>query len=122
MLPSSILSQLRRTANQWLKESCTIERQTEDRGAFGEQIHDFETVATDVPCRVINGGQSNTADSQMFGNQEVMLDQYRIVMPAGTVVDVDYRVTVGGRVYNVTAVTDDRTDATDTQVLAMLER
>jgi head-tail adaptor len=117
MLPSTILNQLRTTVNRWLTETATIERQTESRGVYGEQVHDWETVASGVACRVINAGNSNAGNNQQFGNQELMMDRYKIVMPTGTVVDVDYRITVAGRVYDVVAIVDDRTDSTDVQAI-----
>ena len=117
MLPSTILNQLRTTVNRWLTETAIIERQTESRGVYGEQVHDWETVASGVACRVINAGNSNAGNNQQFGNQELMMDRYKIVMPTGTVVDVDYRITVAGRVYDVVAIVDDRTDSTDVQAI-----
>jgi head-tail adaptor len=122
MLPSNILKQLRKTTNRWLTQTATIERQTEDRGPFGEQIHDFETVASGVACRVITAGSSFRGDMESSGNQELMLDRYRIIFPAGTAVDVDYRVTIGSRVYNVVGLTDARQDETDVHVIATRER
>lgn len=117
MLPANLTRQLRRVVNQWLDETATIERQTESRGEYGEQVHDWETVATGVQCRVINAGTSNAGNNVQIANQEMLLDNYRVILPFSTVVDVDYRITVGARVYDVLSITDDRTDATDVQAI-----
>ena len=122
MLSSKVLNQLRRTTDRWLTETATIQRQTEDRGEFGEQLHDWQTVASGIACRVITAGTSNRGDNQASGNQELMMDNYRIIFPSGTAVNVDYRVMTGGRTYNVIAISDDRTDETDVSVIATRER
>jgi len=122
MLSSRVLNQLRRTTNRWLTETATIQRQTEDRGELGEQLHDWSTIASGIACRVITAGSSNTGDNQATGNQELMIDSYRIIFPSGTSVNVDYRVITGGRTYNVISISDDRTDETDVSVIATRER
>ncbi len=119
MRTTSVIKQIRSVLNRWLNETATIERETETRGVYGEQVHDWETVATDVPCRVIG---RNTQRNQAMSNQEMMVDEYRVIFETGTVLDVDYRVTVGGNVYRVIAIVDDRTDGVDVQAIVAGER
>lgn len=119
MRSTRMIQQIRSVLNRWLNETATIERETETRGAYGEQLHDWETVASDVPCRVIG---RNTQSNRSIGNQEMMVDEYRVIFETGTVLDVDYRVTVGGNVYRVIAIVDDRTDGVDVQAIVAGER
>ena len=121
MLPNSIRAQLQKQTNRWLTETAFIERESDTRGIYGEQVHDWETVALNVKCRVITSGGGRNMN-EMMGNQELMIDQYKIVLVAGTDVSVDYRITVGGHVYRVTKVMDDRTDELDVHVLVERER
>ena len=122
MIPQSMIKQLRKTTNRWLTETAVIERESNTRGSYGQQIHDWETVASDVACRVITAGTSSSASNQTLSNQEIMIDKYKIVLQAETEVNVDYRITVGGHQYRVIAVMDDRTDELDVHVLAYKER
>jgi head-tail adaptor len=119
MRSTSVIAQIRSVLNRWLNETATIQRETETRGAYGEQLHDWTTTATDVPCRVIG---RNTQRNQAMSNQEMMVDEYRVIFETGTVLDVDYRVTVGGNVYRVIAIVDDRTDGVDVQAIVAGER
>ena len=119
MLPNSIRAQLQKQTNRWLTETAFIQRETETRGTYGEQLHEWETVASDVPCRVIG---RNTQSNRSIGNQEMMVDEYRVIFEAGTVLDVDYRVLVGGKTYRVIQIVDDRTDGTDVQAMVAGER
>lgn len=119
MRTTSVIKQIRSVLNRWLNETATIERETETRGTYGEKLHDWETVASDVPCRVIG---RNTQSNRSIGNQEMMVDEYRVIFEAGTVLNVDYRVLVGGKTYRVIEIVDDRTDGTDVQAMVAGER
>ena len=121
MIPNFLRLQLQTTTNKWLTERATIQRQLQTRGSFGEQIHDWTVVGSNIDCRVITiGNNSNASDT--VGNQEVMLDTYKIVLRAGTDIGVDDLISVGGRVYRVTRINDDRTDELDINVLVERER
>lgn len=119
MIPRGLIAQLRKTTRQYLTETATVERESELRGEYGERVHEWVQVASGVQCRVIT---TSRGDLQTLANQEVMIDQYKIILASGTEVGVDYRIIVGGHAYRVTSVMDDRTDELDINVIAYRER
>ena len=122
MLPISTKTRLQAVLNAALDKTCTIERQNADRGEFGELLHNWQAVATDVSCRLIDAQVTNNSELQTTGNQEIMLQTARLILPAGTAIDVNYRVIIAGVIYNVIAIVDSRSEAIDTQAVIMRER
>lgn len=115
MLNSRMLGILRTVTAKYLKETCTIERETLAEDNFGGRKHAWETVASDVPCRVITVGNRQESRGQDVGSQETLVDTYRLIVPYGTSLETNMRVTVGGLVYQVVSILSDRTDETDVQ-------
>lgn len=122
MFNSIIVTQIRSQINRWLTETATVQKLDSVRGEYGELIQDYVTVQTSVPCRIITAGSNNTDTMEVNGNQEMMLDQYKIILPYDAELDVDYRVTVGADIYRVVSILDDRTDGVDVQALIVGER
>jgi len=112
-----------RALNKFLTETCQIEGETLARGQFGERTHGFDVVGADVPCRVIRAGASpSQTTSGEIGSQETIVERYRLIVPAGTVLNVDQRVTVGGAVYQIVDVVTAWADAVDAQAVMVRAR
>lgn len=98
----------------FLTESADIDERVPGTDAAGVPgADDWQRVASDVACRVIDPRNRMSTAWQEIGQTDAMVDMVRIVFPAGTSISQDHRVIVGGRVYHVVDVTDDRTDAVD---------
>jgi hypothetical protein len=104
---------VRRNVNEMLTDTCRIERQTGITGTMGEPLNSWETVATEVPCRVIRSSLRLGASAmQVVGSQESMVELYRLICPVGTGFTVDDRVTLSDdSVYQVVNVEDKLTDS-----------
>lgn len=117
VLNNQMLARLRQMTAQYLKDTCTIERQTVAYGQYNEIIADqWETVATDVACRVITEAIRRTS-GELVGEQETLVETYRVVVPTGTGLAPNQRITVGGLVYEVVRLVTNRTDETDEQAV-----
>lgn len=103
---------VRQRVNGMLTETCSIERETGATGLMGEPLHGWETVAEDVPCRVIRVGQSSTqSEYEAVGATEALVERWRLICPAGTSFAVDNRVRLAdGRVFQIVDVDDRLTD------------
>lgn len=101
MLSSAALAALRAAGAQFLVERCTLERETKTVDQYGGITSQWESVAVDVPCRLIKGGMPIT---QMAGGQETIPEVYKIALAAGQTVGVDYRLSIGANVFNVISV------------------
>lgn len=109
-------------ARRWMTSTCTIEREAESFGAFGEPIHTWEILSSGTACRLITSKGANSPQLAVVADRETMEDTYRISLPVGTTLATDYRITTGGNVYNVVAVLDGRTDSADVQALLVRMR
>lgn len=108
---SRTIAMVKRNVDGMLTETCTIQRESAGRGTMGETVHVWDTVAVDVACRLIRAGQgASKAIAEAVGTQEILVDEYRLITPAGTPLNTDYRVVVGGKTYQVMKVDDDLTD------------
>lgn len=108
MVSNRTLAIIKRRVNTYLTERCRIEREAGTRGQMGEPLHDSETVAADVPCRVIRLGQNSTqSEAEAVGSTEALIERWRLICPAGTTFAVDNRVWLAdGRVYQIVDVDD----------------
>ncbi len=114
-------AQIRAISSRWLTDRALIERETVTIGALGDAIREWETVASDVPCRVIIARRSDLSASGIAADREMLTHSCRIVFPAGTSVGVDMRVTVDGEAYHIVRVEDALTDDIFTQVIGVRE-
>lgn len=103
---------VRQRVNEMLTETCSIERESGATGLMGQPLHGWETVADDVPCRVITIGQSSTrSEYESVGATEALVERWRLIVPAGTSFAVDNRVRLSdGRTYQIVDVDDRLTD------------
>ncbi len=125
MLDAVQLAQLRATTESFLTDTCMIEEGTGPLDDYGGNVPNWQLVAAAVACRVIRiGGRQNPSNVQEYGAQEAMIDQYRLIVPHGTLVSVDQRVTVTstGLTYFITGVMDKWTDKADAQAMMIRER
>lgn len=122
MLPSKIVNRLKVNLNKWLQETATIQKPTEVRGVFGERIEGYQTVATNVPCRIIDTTSMGSNSKELVSNQEILIDRYTVVLPSETLIDVDYLVIVGDKTYRIININDNRTNKLDVQATAERER
>jgi len=78
-----------------------------------------------VPCRVIMSRQGTRPSADLIAGQEQLVDEYRLIVPYGTALAVNQRVTVDGddgATYQVVGLIDRRTDATDSQAVLIRAR
>lgn len=122
MWSDKTIKRIQARVESMLNETCTIEREVLSTDEYGARVHTWASVASGVACRVIRAGTSNQGAGQVIAEQETMIDRYRLIVPAGTVLDVDYRVTVGARVYGVVNIADDLSDETHVSAIVTLLR
>lgn len=119
---SDWVAHIRQIAGRWLTERALIQRETISVGAMGDSIRAWGTVASDVPCRVIVARRSDLSGQAVTADQETLDDVVRLAFPAGTAVDVDTRVIVGGNTYAVVRVETALTDDVFAQAVAVRKR
>lgn len=101
-----------------LTETCTLTKQADAEGVYGEPILDWIEVGSGIKCRVIRAGSSMAGSNVIAGGRESLLDKHRLILPVGTVVGANYRAEMAdGRVYEVVDVVDDLTDLPYVQVV-----
>jgi hypothetical protein len=114
---------LRAQTAQFLTDTCRIEVEAKSRGKAGESTHARQTVATNVPCRVIDSPTRQAIGAQLVGGREAIVDTLRVVVPHGTGLAVDQIIiTSGGQEYHVVGLVTDRTDKTDEQAIVRRAR
>lgn len=118
MVSQRVINILKVATARFLTETCDIEKLANARDKYGNKVpNQWETVSSDVACRIITAGTRNQSSSMDVGSQEALVETYRLIVPAGTALDVDYRVTCNGIVYQVVNVLTSRTDETDRQAI-----
>jgi head-tail adaptor len=122
MLDDNFLQHLRNAALYWLKETCNIEKQSDTLDETGSPIQTWDTVASNVPCRVITAGQSSSSAAAIVGSAESMTDLYKIVLPANTSIDINCRITVNGETFNIVRLETALTDEVYTQAIITRQR
>lgn len=117
MISKQVLAIIRARTAQFLTETCLIESEELNTGAFGESLHTRIVVDAEVPCRVIMQSRTSGGTAAQVGNQETVVDTYRLIVPWGTALAVDQVVTVDGVEYQVVALVTERTNETDAQAV-----
>lgn len=124
-LSSQLLAKLRREAENLMKDTCKIEAESISVGSFGQPKPVWLLVANDLKCRVIMSRQGTRPTADQVGSQEQLVDEYRLIVPYGTALGVNQRVTVNGddgALYQIVGLIDRRTDATDSQAVIIRAR
>lgn len=117
MVSTQILAQIKARVALFLGDTCTIEAEVDAVGEMGEPTHGWAVVEADVACRVIDARKSGVSATMEVGAQEAMVDTYRLIVPVGTALAVDQRVTVNSDVYQIVAAGDGRSDAVEAQAV-----
>lgn len=118
MIGNALKAQMQRAAGMLLTDSCTIMAEQLGADELGAPTGSWSVVASGVACRVITLNRlRDTAGEQ--GGRESIADAYRLIVPAGTALDVGQRVTVAsdGAVYEVVDLVTARTDGPDAQAV-----
>ncbi len=109
MLPGWIGAQLAAAAAAFFTETCMLEQEQTARGSLGNASVTWSVVAADVPCRLTMPSARREA-SVIASDQEQLVQEYLLSVPAATALDVNQRVTISGVVYSIiridTALTD----------------
>lgn len=121
-LDEQLLAMVRGSVQPWLKDRCTIERQSETLDELGSPVHSWEIAAENVPCRVITSGRKSDSAADIIGSAESMTDIYRISLPTTVELDIDYRITVGGQTYIVVRLETALSDEVFTQAIITRHR
>jgi hypothetical protein len=109
VLNTMVRARIRAIAAKWLKDRCNITVQTTATGPLGEQLDQYVSVQSNVPCRVIKVSMSPSA--MIVGGQESMQDMYRVSVPVGTALAVDQRIELSnGLEYDVVDLETELTD------------
>ena len=117
MIDARVLQMIRADVARTLDRRCTIYREAAGVDGFGYPAHDLVEVAVDVPCRLIRAGVLQREAGDVVGDQEVMVERYRLICPHDTSLGVDMVVDIDGTRFDVTAIWTRQTDATDAQAI-----
>ena len=104
MLNERLRARIEAVALRTMKDRALIERAVQASDVYGDPTgSDWETVAADVPCRVIRANRSTGSAIQETGGQETLEQEHQIVVPRWAAVDIDQRVTVTSAIDGTTA-------------------
>jgi hypothetical protein len=101
IISAQVLAMIKNAAVTTMTDSCTIERAITTLDSYGAPSQTWETSAAGVPCRLIQPGQGNTAQTGTGGDREDIKRSYKLIVGVGVTIEIDYRVTVGSVVYDV---------------------
>jgi hypothetical protein len=117
MLNERLRARIEAVALRTMKDRALIEREVHTPDIYGDPTDDaWETVAANVPCRVIRANRSTGSAVQETGGQETLEMEHQIVVPRWAAMDIDQRVTVTSAIdgttttYKVVRITAGWTD------------
>ena len=116
-MSSWITGKIRARVASFMTDTCTIEREVDAYDKYGSPVREWETSASGVACRVIRAGDQSRGAMGDNALRETMTETYRLIVPVGTVLGVDYRVTINGKTYQIVNLIDAWTDAMDVQAI-----
>lgn len=122
MVSSQVLAMMQRVTATFLTETCDIEVEQDSVGQWGQPAHSWQVVATGVACRVITARPMLQSTAGQVGGQEQLVDTYRLIVPAGTALAVNQRVTVNDLTYHIVSLITERTNETDAQAVMVRAR
>lgn len=111
------LARVQQVLDRFLTDTCVIEEEMIITDSYGGAAHAWQVVASGVRCRVITETRMSGSDTTEVGSQEALVNRLRLVVPAGTALGVNQRVTVGGAVYQIVSLLVARTDSVDAQAV-----
>lgn len=117
-IPTMYIAIYKRVMAGLLTDSCTIEALTSVRDAYGTADEVWRAVGS-VSCRLLPpSGKMRESAERIAEVQGAVSDAYRLIVPVETAIEVGNRVTMAsGVIFRVVDVLDQRTDATDLQVM-----
>lgn len=113
---SIIEARIRKRLSAFLPTTCTIQHRVQVVGALGDTANGWEIVAADVPCRLISY-LSNTKQAAVVDDRLALVEAWRLIVPVGTALAPEQRVTIGGEIYVIVSVIDEWSDAMDAQAI-----
>mgnify|MGYP000877274177 CR=1 FL=1 len=111
------LAYLKRITEQYMTETCTIQKRMPKVNAVGAAVEEFEDTAT-VKCRIITERQGAHGSAEQIAGRETLTDSYRFALPAGTEIRDDYRLIANGFTHEIIGILDKHTDGNEVQVRA----
>ena len=113
-----ILSNIRTKLNTFLSDTCTIRRKLKSYDPAGAPTGAGEIVEADVSCRVIEG----KGDLDDIGNQQILTEWYRLIVPVGTELNAGYSIELSdGTIFQIIDMIARRTEAMDVQAIMKRE-
>jgi len=113
------VNRLRAIINRRLTQTATLYREVTALDVYGSPEHVLENAGA-VACRVIRAGNAGSGGAvESVGERERIVQEYRLILPYGTVLDVDYLAEVDGVRYRVVRVREGMTDAADVQAVVV---
>lgn len=112
---------LRRVTQDFYVDEAIVKAPTRTVGDAGDVSVGYSAGAV-VQARLISGQRSFTSATVTPGMQESMKDEYRLCVPVGTEIGVDYRVEVDGVEWDVIRIVDGLTDRNEIQAVLTRRR
>lgn len=109
MVSSQVLAAMKTQAYRFLTDTCDIHVRQNSTDAYGYQTQDYSAAYTNVMCRLILSGRGATNPAEI-GEQERLVEEYRLSLKADQTIDVDDRVVLNGITYEVTGLITALTD------------
>ncbi len=101
------------------ENTCTISKPARTKGPTGHPGSGHVIVASDVPCRIIDG----SSETDEIGDQHAILEKYKLIVAVGTELGVNYSVTVDdGNTYSILDIISRHSESVDAQAMMTRER
>lgn len=110
MVNARMLAQIRKSAETFLTDTCTIRREVTTPDAYGGVQRVQELVAADVRCRIITVNRQSASSTTITSDRETLRDEYRLSVLRTVPLGTDYMVTVEGVDYDVVRIETRLTD------------
>jgi hypothetical protein len=115
ILNSTVKRILQKSTELFMNDSAVITRKISERGTMGQMTEVYQFYKL-VKCRIIKD-MSKRQTTEEVGEQEVMVELLRLIVPVGTGLAADMRATVKGATYEITGILDQLSDSVDEQAL-----
>lgn len=93
----------------YLTAECNIYEPLYVKDQYGDTNATPKLADSGVKCR-LNTVSLADSESKSFDDRSIMEDVYNLLLPDGTVLDIDYIIETGGQRYDVTVIRDGLTD------------
>jgi hypothetical protein len=103
-----MVKRIRKQAQKWLTDTCTIERKNDAVNPAGQQIGGFVTLEN-VPCRILPQKNRGMGSGEV-AEREANRSYFRLELLPDAVLENGDRVTIKGVVYEVLEINSPLTD------------